>query len=171
MSMITLEELEKYSSGEYEPWFENMWRVDKMPAIGKGSLPSPLVETVNLPLPTFGERTKQIASTTIYLASASDPGSFTLEVAQTARLHALRYFTDWQALVQNPYTGGYRMPSVYKKNISVTLYDTTGKPIVQATVRNCWPVSYEGLTLGRTQNNSPGQVQMRAEALIWKWMD
>ena len=121
-------------------------------------------------MPTFGERSKQIASTTIYLASASDPGSFTLEIAQTARLHGLRYFTAWRDLVQNPYTGGYRLPSEYKKNIAVTLFDTTGKPIATATVRNCWPVSYEGLSLARTADNQPGQVQMRAESLVWKWV-
>lgn len=168
--MITLDELEEYSSGEYEPWLSHMWAIDKMPDIGGVTLNRVLVEACNLPMPTFGERSKQIASTTIYLASASDPGSFTLEIAQTARLHGLRYFTAWRDLVQNPYTGGYHLPSVYKKNIAITLFDTTGKPIATATVRNCWPVSYEGLSLARTADNQPGQVQMRAESLVWKWV-
>lgn len=167
--MISLAELEAGSSGKYEPFLSHMWRVAQMPAIGGQSLPVTFVEGVSLPFPTFTERSKAVASTEIYLANGTRTGEFTMQVGIDQFQSAWRYFTDWMNLVQNPYTGGFRLPSVYKKHVPVSLYDVTGKVMVTATVRNCWPTGFNLGELGGAPSIQLGQVQFKCEALIPNW--
>lgn len=166
---VTLEQFERYSSGEYEPWMSDKWKVLAMPTINGIVLPPELIESVVPPFNTLQERAKNIASSEIYFANGTRPGQFSMECSNTARLHALKYFDTWMQAVQNPFTGGFRLPSTYKKNVSCALYDTTGKQILTIEVRNCWPVSYDGLPLGRQPESSPLQVQFKCDAcrLIW----
>lgn len=166
---VTLEQLEMYSSGEYEPWLSDKWKVLDMPAINGLKLPAPLIETVGLPFNTLMDRPKSIASGEIYFANGTRVGQFTMGCALTSRLHSLRYFDTWMQMVQNPFTGGFRLPSTYKKNVSVGLYDTKGKLIVTAEVRNCWPTEFSGVEPATSPSLQPLTVQFKCDAfrLIW----
>lgn len=166
---VTLAQLEKHSEGQYEPWQSDKWKVLALPTIGGLKLPIELIEAVTPPFNVLQERAKNIASSEIYFANGTRPGQFSMEAASTARLHALRYFDTWQQMIQNPYTGGFRLPSTYKKNISCALYDPTGQLVVTIEVRNCWPASYDGLALARQSSNEPLVVQFKCDAcrLIW----
>lgn len=166
---VTLEQFERYSTGEYEPWLSDKWKVVNLPTIGGLTLPAELIETVTPPFNVLQERAKNIASSEIYFASATRPGQLSMGVSNTARLHALKYFDYWMQLIQNPYTGGFRLPSTYKKNLGCELYDTTGRRILTIEIRNAWPLTYEGLNLTQAPESAPLQVQFKCEAcrLVW----
>lgn len=169
--MITLEEFEDAYSGEFAPWQTHQWKVESFPMINGKRIPIALAEQVGLPYPQFTERSKNIGSTEIFYAGGSTVGAFSITFGLDQRWRAIRYISEWQELIQNPYTGGFRMPSQYKKDIIVGLYDSQGKRFASGTVRNCWPLGYDGPALDPTPALGQTTVQLKCDGFYITWED
>ena len=169
--MITLEEFEEAYAGEFAPWQTHQWKVEAFPLINGKRIPIALAESVGLPFPQFTERNKNVGSTEIFYAGGSNVGSFSITFGLDQRWRALRYIADWHEIIQNPYTGGFRMPSQYKKDIQVGLYDGQGKRFALATARNCWPLGADGPQLDSTPALGQTSAQFKCDGFYINWED
>lgn len=166
--MITLDEFESVYAGA-DPWLSFLWKIVEMPQIGGMSLPPALIEGVTLPIPAFVERAKNIASTEMFYAGGTSPGQFSMICGLDQKLRAMRYFDYWSQLIQNPYTGGFRLPSQYKKDVHAELYNNQGEVVCTCIVRNTWPQAVDGLNTGTDSTSPQLNVAFKSDAFLFKW--
>lgn len=165
MAAVTLDDLQDSSQpGLADPFTTEKWRLLSLPAIGGVSLSPLACEEVELPFPVFQEKSKEIASTAIYFPQGSSVSGFSMMFGLDQKLAVLKYMQAWSSLIQNPYTGGYRLPSAYKKNLQIALYDIKGQVIATAEIRNCWPLGMQGLQLNGQGGRGMGTVQFQCDA-------
>ncbi|ARW58772.1 putative tail tube protein [Erwinia phage vB_EamM_Y3] len=161
MPLPTLADLQDSSApGLDDPFMQDKWRVRSFPAIGGFSLSPFACEEVELPFSVYQMKSKEVASVAIHTPQSSSVDGFSLMFGLDQKLAAMKYFNAWQSLIQNPYTGGFRLPSVYKKNIIVELYDGQGTMIGYQELRNCWPIGGQGLQLNGTGGRAVWSMQM-----------
>ncbi|MEG0373997.1 MAG: hypothetical protein RR672_00050 [Raoultibacter sp.] len=161
MPLPTLDDLQDSSApGLDDPFMQDKWRVRSFPIIGGIALSAFACEEVDLPFSVYQQKTKEVATVAINTPQSSSVDGFAFIFGMDQKLAALKYFTAWQSLVQNPYTGGFRLPSAYKKNIIVELYDNQGQMIATQELRNCWPLGGQNLQLNGTGGRAVWSVQM-----------
>ena len=156
--------------GEKEPLANWTWRVLDFPAFGSLRLDSRLVKSTSLPMPKFAPRSKTLGATTVTSAGMSEVDAFDLVIQESQQLDGLKYIVNWMNNVQNPDTGGYYLPSRYKKNLTIVLYDIKGTPIMNSTLKNVWPT-----TVGQWELNSESgfrelQVNFSCDANIIEFL-
>ena len=161
MPLPTLDDLQDTSApGLDDPFMQDKWRVRAFPVIGDVSLSPFACENVDLPFAAYQTKTKEIATASINTPQSSSVDGFSLSFGLDQKLAVMKYFTAWQNLIQNPYTGGFRLPSVYKKNLIIELYDNQGTMIGEQQLRNCWPIGGQSLQLNSTGGRAVWSVQM-----------
>lgn len=165
MAAVTLRELQDTSQpGLADPYTTEKWRILSFPSIGGVSLSSAACEEIEIPFPVFQVKSKEIASTSIHFPQGSSVEGFPAMFGIDQKAAVLRYFQSWSGLIQNPYTGGFRLPSVYKKNLQIALYDVKGNVIVTSEVRNCWPLGLQSLSLNGQGGRGMISVQFQCDA-------
>ncbi|QYW03099.1 hypothetical protein pEaSNUABM13_00140 [Erwinia phage pEa_SNUABM_13] len=167
MPLPTLADLQDTSApGLDDPFMLDKWRIREFPTMGGVSLSPFACEEVDLPFSVFQSKSKEVASVAINWPHGSSIDGFNLMFGIDQRLAVMKYFTAWQNLIQNPYTGGMRLPSAYKKNMFIELYDNQGKMVAAMQLRNCWPVGGQGIQLNGTGGRGVWSVQMQLDAQI-----
>ena len=168
--MITLDQLEHCWDQGDGPWLSHQWRVLEFPTIGGLKLDPILCEEIVLPLPTFGEREKSLGSGTLSLAATSSAGQLEMVFGLDNKFRALKYLNNWDLLIQNPYTGGFRLPSVYMKEISVGYFSGDGTQVARGVCRNAWPTTYSGIGGDRVPSDKPINASFKVTAFYWEWL-
>lgn len=164
---VTLDELNDTSLvGNDDPFFLDKWKVDAFPNTGPILLNPIACEQVNLPFAMFQQKTREIATTTVKWPKTTTVQGFTAQFHVDQKLAVVAYFMQWENLIQNPYTGGFRLPSVYKKNIPITLYDNQGQPIHRHTIKNAWPLGLQELSLQGQGGRAVISVTFECDAII-----
>lgn len=165
MPAVTLTELMSTNAvGLSDPYTTEKWRLVSLPTIGGITLSPLACEEIELPFPVFTDKSKEVATTQIHWPQGSSIDGFSSQwhLDQTAAL--MKYFQNWQMLIQNPYTGGMRMPSVYKKILRVALFDIKGNVIATSEVRGCWPIGLQPLQLNGTGGRGVMSLQFKCDA-------
>ena len=156
MKPVTLSDLGDERLRGKNSLYKFLWRVAAMPTIkgiegGTYTLPPLNVETITLPLPRQGVTQAEVAATTSYLDD---------------KLTSLQYFIEWNKSIQNPYTGGFYLPSRYKKNFEVVLFDGGGKPTMTALLIGVWPNTIQEMELDATDDKHKINVSFSVDAMI-----
>lgn len=152
--------------GLSDPFQLDKWKILALPAIGSVTLSPYACEEIELPFSAYQERTREVATTSIALPRGVSVSSVTARFHVDQYLAVLKYFTAWENLIQNPYTGGFRLPSVYKKNIVIGLYTLDGTLAHRHTLRNIWPQGPQGLSLNPTGGKGELSVQFSLDAVV-----
>lgn len=165
--LLDLNKLKQVHSGYREPLQAWKWYVKELPIIGGRTLPTSYCEGINLPFAGFNTDAKEIAGTTVTFAGTSSIDGFEMRMYEDVSASTIGYFLDWQSLVQNPATGGYRLPRYYWKNFDVVLMDNFNRDIATATLRNVWPVMISPIDLGQSGDRVTLSIQMSCTAQIF----
>lgn len=166
MAAVTLDELQDSSQpGLADPFMLDKWRLLTLPTIGGVSLSPLACEEVGLPFPVFQQKTKEVATTSFSFPNSTSVEGFTAQFSLDQKLAVIRYYTAWQNLIQNPYTGGYRLPSAYKKILNVALYDNQGQQIMTQELRNVWPQGMQELSLNGTGGRGIISIQFECDVV------
>lgn len=161
---VTLDELlDSNQPGLGDPMLSDKWRIVALPTIGGVSLSPLACEELDLPFPVYQETSKQIATVEVYFPKGTSLSGFSATFGLDHKAAVLRYADAWANLIQNPYTGGFRLPGVYKKNIEVALFDTKGTKVVTAVIRNCWPLGLSNLSLNGTGSRLMPVLQFQCD--------
>ncbi|QZE56331.1 hypothetical protein pEaSNUABM40_00135 [Erwinia phage pEa_SNUABM_40] len=161
MPLPTLDDLNDSSApGLDDPFMQDKWRVREFPVIGNYTLSPFACEEVDLPFSVYQQKSKEVATVQINWPHGSSVDGFSLLFGLDQKLAVMKYMTAWQNLIQNPYTGGFRLPSAYKKNIIIELYDNQGQMVGEQQLRNCWPIGGQSITLNGTGGRAMWSVQM-----------
>lgn len=166
--MLSIEQLENERSGDREPMLNYFWKLSEFPLIGGFRLPSSYCETITLPFPAFNTQQKEIAGTTVTFPGNTSIDSFEMTLYVDSLASSIAYIQDWQSLVQNPLTGGYRTPSHYWKDLACDLFNTKGKTTVVSTIKNAWPISLSPPQLNQDTGRLQANVQFACTAQIFK---
>lgn len=165
MAAVTLTELSDVQMpGLADPYTTEKWRIVSLPTIGGVSLSPLACEEIELPFPVFTAKSKEVASTQINWPQGSSVDGFSSQWGIDQKMAVLKYFQSWQNLIQNPFTGGFSLPSVYKKPIRVALYDIKGTVIATSEVRNAWPIGCQSLSLNGTGGRGMVSMQWKCDA-------
>lgn len=165
---LQLSALKEIFSGQREPAMQWKWYIESFPDIGGRRLPPPYLESISLPMPMLNTDQKEIAATTVSFPGASSIDSFEMVLKEDVSLSSIGYVQDWQSLVQNPLTGGYRVPAVYWRDFSVKLIDTRNIVYATAEIRNAWPLGASQIQLDQSNEFLKINVQMNCTACIMK---
>lgn len=159
MSLISIEDLSSLHSGEREPLQTWKWRLVAFPDIGGYKLPPTYCEEITLPIPAFNTNQKEIAGTTVTFPGNTSIDSFEMVLYEDSVISTLTYMQDWQSIIQNPRTGGYRTPSHYWKDLQVELYNIRNEVVANSLIKNAWPVA-----VSPPQLNQDGSGRLRLNA-------
>lgn len=165
---ISIDKLINERSGDREPLLSFYWQIQKFPMIGGYTLPSSYCLSMTLPFPAFNTQQKELAGTTITFPGNTSIDSFEMTLYVDSVASSIAYIQDWQSLIQNPLTGGYRTPSHYWKDIDVDLHNTKGKITVQSGIKNVWPISISPPQLNQDTNAMEANIQFACTAQIFK---
>lgn len=143
-----------------QPMMQFKWIVIDFPTINGVKLPSSYFETVNLPFSGFALNTKEVATTNINFPGNSSFDSFELQMYEDEYMTTSLFIQDWKSLTQNPYTGGYRTPVHYWKNMRIGLMDSNNVIRTESVIRNCWPIMQSAITLNQENGRLMLNVQM-----------
>ncbi|AQT28611.1 putative tail tube protein [Erwinia phage vB_EamM_Yoloswag] len=164
MPAVTIDELQDSSQpGLADPFMLDKWRFLTLPQIGGVSLSPLACEEVGLPFPVFQQKSKEVATTSTSWPSATSVEGFTAQFSLDEKLAVIKYYTAWQNLIQNPYTGGFRLPSQYKKNLQVALFNTQGTQVMVHELRSVWPLGMQELTLNGTGGRGMISIQFECD--------
>lgn len=164
MAAVTLDELQDSSQpGLADPFMLDKWRILTLPSISGVNLSPIACEEVGLPFPVFQQKTKEVATTSFSWPHATNVDGFTAQFGLDQKAAVIRYYTAWQNLIQNPYTGGMRLPSVYKKRLEVALFDNQGNQIMVQELRNVWPLGMQELSLNGTGGRGHISIQFECD--------
>ena len=171
MKPVTLSDLGDERLRGKNSLYKFLWRVAAMPTIkgiegGTYTLPPLNVETITLPLPRQGVTQAEVAATTIYFADKGEIDQFNMICKEDDKLTSLQYFIEWNKSIQNPYTGGFYLPSRYKKNFEVVLFDGGGKPTMTALLIGVWPNTIQEMELDATDDKHKINVSFSVDAMI-----
>lgn len=165
MPAVTLTELMDASApGLADPFTTEKWRIVSLPTIGGVSLSPLACEEIELPFPVYTEKSKEVASTQIHWPHGSSIDGFSSQWGIDQKAALMKYFQSWQTLIQNPYTGGFNLPSAYKKRLRVALFDIKGSVIATSEVRNVWPIGMQSLQLNGTGGRGVMTIQWKCDA-------
>lgn len=154
------------AQGLGDPYQIDKWRILSLPTMGSVALSPLACEEVELPFSAYQERSREVATTSITMARSVSVSSFSTRWHMDHYMAILKYFTAWENLIQNPYTGGFRLPSVYKKNIDIGLYNLGGDLVHRHTLRNIWPQGPQGLSLTAAGGRGMLSVQFFIDAVV-----
>lgn len=164
---LAIDDLINERSGDREPLLGFYWKLDAFPSIGGHTLPSSYCEEIDLPFPAFNTQQKELAGTTITFPGNTSIDGFEMTLYVDSLASSIVYIQDWQSLIQNPLTGGYRTPSHYWKDLTVRLHNTKGATTVVSNIKNVWPISISPPRLNQDTNRLQANVQFACTAQIF----
>ena len=136
----TLELAKSLNTGDKTPLPKWLWKVETMPAFDGIGLDPEYVHQFALPFQQFDTGNQlEMAGVTLTFPGKVQTNGVSMLIHEDNKVRALKYITQWQSNIRNPITGGYFLPTRYKKNINVILHDNKGDPLAKASLRGVWP--------------------------------
>ncbi len=135
-----------------EPYWSYRWAA-QIPGFETLYAGKPLyIEACDLPVfRTFGQNSVVRGARTFSYAGPSEgPGQFSVSFYEDNELRILGMLVDWNDLIQDPATGDYNLPSIYKRDIDVALEDLKGNVIKTVRLLGSYPVSVTPYALQST---------------------
>jgi hypothetical protein len=111
------------------------------------------VESISLPWPTLDVADPLFGGSTFF----HYPGmyrmdNFSMVLYEDEKLTTTIWLQAWMALIRDPKTGAYSLPSAYKKPISLTLVDSEEKEITSIQLNGCWPTQMGNFEFNYTES-------------------
>lgn len=174
MKSVTLTDLHDVDQRSQSSLKKFAWRITNMPVIkgiDGGSFKIPLldIETISLPLPKQNVTEAQVAATTLYFADKSQLDQFNMSIKLDSDASNLQYFIEWNKNIQNPYSGGFYLPTQYKRVVEAELYNGKGEIVLSAVLKGCWPSTIEELTLDASDDSHKLNVSFSIDSLVPKF--
>lgn len=161
---VTLDELlDSSQPGLGDPLLSDKWRIISLPTMRGVSLSPLACEEVDLPFPIYQASSKQIATVDVHFPKGTSISGFSLMFGLDQTAAVIKYADAWANSIQNPNTGGFYLPGAYKKNIEVALFNTKGKKVMTAIIRNCWPLGLSNLSLNGTGTRLMPSLQFQCD--------
>ncbi len=135
---IDFDEFLSNRSGDREPLLSFKWMCTELPF----GFETKYVESVDLPFPSLNIKQGLFgAGTFTYYPGFEEISAFDIQFYEDSRARTLKWLKDWKERIRDPRNGAFYLPTNYKYDITVHLLDTTGKPILKAICKNCWPTT------------------------------
>lgn len=116
------------------------------------------VEDINLSLPFFSSEPVFRNGTQIYYPKFSDAGTLGLVLYEDINFTSTNYIQAWNNLIQDRNTGFYNRPSIYKKKIILTPYDSANIPCGIFTIDGAWPSQPQQYTFSSASRTDTTKV-------------
>lgn len=120
------------------------------------------IQEVDIPFLAFEQQSIYLEGVRQAFAGSADAMSFTLGIHMFQNPRALRWLLSWQQTVRSR-AGFYGLPIHYQRNLKFALTDPTGRQIMIAVLKNCWPVSPSPLALSKSVSE-PLMLQVQFSA-------
>ena len=119
----------------------NNWRwIARMPLIPGGPSNAGVVaEGIDFQFRSITAQPRFGGATHRHYPTVNDMSSFNMSFYETESYVATQYLTAWQQLVVDPVYGIFGMPSVYKKDIFLEMYNFTDQKAFTGRLIECWP--------------------------------
>lgn len=173
-----------------DPVMSFLWYCEPPTLIGSGiqaTLPWFYIEEASLPFRTYEARGVYREGRTKNYASKYAVDGLNIGFYMDVDGVALNYIRAWDALIMAPFDrtdsvirgGGFRLPSLYMKDIPFYILDVNKQQLVQILYSECWPLNTEAFSM-QSQNSdrvvarlsfSVGDVYVTAAGLSTKQMD
>lgn len=125
-------------SGDREPLLSFKWLCTGLP-LGHDVT---YVESVSLPFPSINIKQGLFgAGTFSYYPGFEEISAFDMQLYEDSRARTSKWLKTWKERIRDPRNGAFYLPTNYKYDIEFHLLDTTGKPILKAVCKNCWPTT------------------------------
>lgn len=147
--MYDIETFIQRRSGDREPVHDWKWKCLSLPF----GMDVDYCESVDLPKPAVAQKDLFGAGTFTYYAGFVQIGTFDCMFYEDVSFRTADWLTGWRNKIRDPETGAYGLPPEYKYNIEFGLYDTTGKMILKAVAKNCFPTTEGNWSLNYTGGN------------------
>lgn len=165
--LLALSKLKEMHKGSREPLQSWKWYLKAFPKIGNLVLPTSYCEELGLPFPQFAQNSKEFASTTVTFPGAISIDGFEMVLYEDQAASSMGYVQAWQSMIQNPYTGGYRVPAFYWRDLEAVLMDTRNNDIATAIIKNAWPLGMSSIQLNQAgAERVKISVQMQCTACV-----
>lgn len=117
------------------------WKwIVRMPIVAGAYLSSLYVEEISLPFNNTSSDGRYTGGSKTYYPSMTDISAVTITFYEDVNYTSMNYLLNWRALVVNPNTYFYGLPSVYKQPIEWELYNgVSGIPVMAGVLLGCWP--------------------------------
>lgn len=136
----TLELAKTLNTGDKTPLPKWLWRIESLPVFDGVGLEPQYIHQCSLPFPKFDTGNQiEVAGATLTFPGKIQVDSFNMLIHEDNKVRALKYIMQWMGNIRNPVTGGYFLPTKYKKSLIVILHDNKGDPIAKASLRGVWP--------------------------------
>lgn len=136
----TLELAKTLNEGDKSPLPKWLWKIEALPEFDGKTLEAQYIHQCALPFPQFDTGSQiEVAGQTLTFPGRVQVNSFNMLIHEDNKVRAMQYILAWMNNIRNPVTGGYFLPSRYKKSLKVTLHDNKGEPIAHASLRGVWP--------------------------------
>jgi hypothetical protein len=121
------------------------------------------VEEVTLPFVEFEKTSNYKAGKMFHYPHHYSLSSLSIKLYEDTKGKSLQYLNDWKRLVLDGKTGLYNVPSVYKKPIKITIYDSAQNTVLFLTYLGCWIERHDTYALsGESQRINP-QVEFSVD--------
>lgn len=131
------------------------------------TLASEYVSGCDFQLPgPVGAQPYHVGSTHHYSPLYQETSPVALTFNEDCWMTVTRYLNHWRTLIRNP-DGTYNYPTQYKRPIVLKALDPAKKPVMTATLFNCWPMGgvHFSYGSGSSQNMQP-QQQFQCDAVL-----
>lgn len=131
-------------SANFEPLQNLMFKVN----LGNATFDDSCIKAVNIPHPSYDyRRQRQNGGVKSQYVNDRNIGDLSITFYETTNVDISNYYYQWTTLVYNPVTGLYGYPSMYKKNVHISLITSSGNEILGFECVKCVPKSLTGYNM------------------------
>lgn len=136
-------------SANFEPLQNLMFRVN----LGNATFDDSCIKAVNIPHPSYAyKRQRQNGGVKSQYVNDRNIGDLNITFYETTKTDISNYYYQWTTLVYNPVTGLYGYPSMYKKNVHISLITPEGNEIIGFECVRCVPISLSSYNMDTSGN-------------------
>lgn len=140
MSEFAIEKLISRS----DPLLNFLWVCQKLPF----NMDENYVESISLPFPNIDVGDPLFAGGTFFhFPSFSRVDTVSMTMYEDRKMTTTKWITAWKSKIRNTSKGWYNLPSVYKRDIPVVMFDDDLSPIFKAVLIGCWPTQTSNIDL------------------------
>lgn len=118
----------------------------ELPWLDSFTLPWYYVEEAVTPFARYDTRSIYREGKSKHYAGTYSVDNLRLNFFMDSTNKSVDYFMYWMSLIKGP-GGEFRIPSRYKKPISIVIMDVTNSVVLRITYTGCWPTGIDALNL------------------------
>lgn len=123
-----------------DPLFSWHWAITSEIPFGKEyGVDHSFIETVEIPFNNVTSDGVFAGSGYDYLPVFHNVAAFTINVYADADGNSLKWLMAWKGKVKDFSTGLYGLPSEYKRDFQISLFNQKGKTVIKARLIGVWP--------------------------------